>query len=154
MDKNFKPSAVPAPESSVQTAMTGPLDLPVHYLHRTPSPMFGIIALMLTLTLLALGTSVIQNADDEAFLSISATSTGTDGIPILRITDTTWAIDDQPIHESDMPFRLSTLSAHSQAIVIEHDPALTAERLTQVLETVNNAGFGQVGIRRADIPKD
>ncbi len=122
-------------------------DLPVHYLHHTPSPVFGITALMLALALLALGITQIRDTSQQTSLTIAAAGTATEGVPVLTITATTWAINNQQIAETDLPFRLSALSAHSEAIIIEHDQALTAERLTQALETVNHAGFAQVGVR-------
>lgn len=142
--KKIDNTASPAPHASLNP--NNPPDLPVHYLHNTPSPVFGIAALMLTLALLALGISQIRQTSQQSFLTIAATGAATEGVPILTITATTWAINDQPIAETDIPFRLSALSAHSQAIVIEHDQALSAERLTQALETVNHAGFTQVGV--------
>lgn len=147
MKKPAEPAESPDKSFRAVSISNDPPDLPVHYLHTGPSPIFGIVALTLTLALLALGIAEIRNTTSETSLTISSTGAAIEGVPILKITSTTWAINNQPITESDLPFRLSALSAHSQAIVIEHDQALTAERLTQALETVNQAGFAQVGVR-------
>lgn len=124
-------------------------DLPVHYLHNAPSPVFGIVALALALTMLAFGIAEIRNAPPKQ-TSLAVTTAGTplpDNVPVLKVTADAWAINDQPIQESDLLFRLSAQAAKSQAIIIQHPAALPASRLTQALETINRAGFAQVGLK-------
>lgn len=120
-----------------------------HYLHATPSPVPGVVGLMVAFALLTFGISEIRTEVSKT-ASIQVASAGdtiTEGAAVLVVSTEGWTLNDQPVQESDLVFRLSGAAGRSPVIIVEHTTGLPAARLAQALDLVNQAGFTQVGVR-------
>lgn len=70
------------------------------------------------------------------------------GTTILEVNADAFLLNDQPVTDSDLLFRLTALASKSPVIIIK--PAseeLPASRLTDALLLVNQAGFTEIGIQ-------
>jgi len=124
---------------------------PGHYLHRGPSVVIGIVSVLVALVLLAFAISELRkSAQGRATLATVTESETTSEVPVLRVAENEWKLNNSEISESDLAFRLSALSSSAQGIVIEYPDNLPADLITRALNSVNQAGFSQVGMRLLD----
>lgn len=75
-----------------------------------------------------------------------------DEVPVLSIRADGYAINDQPVADGDVIFRLSALASRAEGIVLNPDSDIDARRFAEALALVNQAGFVHVGVETGSTP--
>lgn len=91
----------------------------------------------------------------EPTLYVGANMTGglsPDNVPVLSISADGYAINDQPVADGDVIFRLSALASRAEGIVLNPDSDIDAGRFAEALALVNQAGFVHVGVETDSTP--
>jgi len=122
-----------------------------HYLYREPSAILGIVSVLIALTLLGYAISEFRRAgQSRSALSVISEPGKTENVPVLHISAGEWQLNGSSVNGADVLFRLSGIAATAHGIIVEYDPRLPANILTQALDQVNKAGFTQVAMRTTD----
>lgn len=126
--------------------------LPGHYLHRAPSGIVGVVAVLIALLMLGFAISEVRRIGHaQPGLAFNNTAGSvSENTYILQVSESEWRLNGQPVEENDRVFRLAGAAARSPAIVVEYPPTLPASTLESALELVSRSGFTQVGMRTMD----